>query len=222
MVPRANICAIDEDITTSEFAEFYQAAHFSRIPVYRGSLDKITGILHIKDLLVDLLNAKPFDVQSLVREPVIVTPGMPVMDLFLMMREEKRHMAFVVDEHGGIDGLVTINDIIEAIVGDIEDEFDQDDEPEIIEKADGSILADARLELEEFEDRYGRFLKSEERDDVETLGGLAIHIAGRVPRRGESLKHASGVVLDIIEADKRRVSRMRLHNVPRKPANDDV
>jgi CBS domain containing-hemolysin-like protein len=222
MVPRAEIAAIDQDASPEDLKNLFENHQFSRIPVYRGSLDHITGIIHIKDILIRMLRGTPYTLTELIREAMIVSPGLPVMDLFLMMRDEKRHMALVVDEHGGIDGLVTINDVIEAIMGDLEDEFDNDEQPKIIEKPDGSLLVDARMDVEEFEERYGNFLSVEEREEIDTLGGLAIFIAGRVPKRGESLKHTSGMILEVADADTRRVNRLRLHNLPSMVANDEV
>ncbi len=222
MVPRADIVALDEKSDNEQLKKIFEQDQFSRIPVYSESLDHVTGVLYIKDILTHLLDNKPFTLSDIAREPMIVSPGMPLMDLFVTMREDKRHMALIVDEHGGIDGLVTMNDIIEAIVGDIEDEFDNDNEPDIIERPDGSLLADARMDIEDFEERYGYILTSEEREDIDTIGGLAIELAGRVPKRGEIIKHSSGMILEVIEADARRVNRLRLRNLPHIPINDEV
>jgi len=139
---------------------------------------------------------------------------MPVLDLLLMMKQMRRHMALVVDEFGGIDGHVTINDVIESIVGEIEDEYDRDDEPTLIQNRDGSIMIDARYDIEEFEEKFGRLLTDEEREDNDTLGGLVFEIAGRVPARGEILTHPSGMVFEIVDADPRRVNRLLIKNIP--------
>ncbi len=117
MIPRADIAAIEENASSEDFKKLFGQHQFSRIPVYRGSLDHVIGIIHIKDILIRMLDNQPYTVPELVREVMIVSPGLPLMDLFLMMREDKKHMTLVVDEHGGIDGLVTINDVIEAIMG---------------------------------------------------------------------------------------------------------
>ncbi len=220
MVPRADIVAVSVDADIKDLKDLFKGAQFSRTPVYKDNLDNIIGIIHIKDILACLLEGAEIKIETLVREPVIVTPGMPVMDLFVTMREDKKPMALVVDEHGGIDGLVTINDVIEAIMGDIDDEFDQENQPQIIEKADGSLIVDGRMEIEDFEDRYGAVLDSEEREDVDTLGGLAFYLAGRVPKRGEVLRHDSGMVLEVLDADKSRVRRMRIRDIsPRRDAD---
>lgn len=222
MIPRADIVAIDQDSTIEDLRTIMQESKYSRIPVYEENLDRVIGVLHIKDVLESLLNDRPCNFKEMAREAMIVSPGIPVMELFLMMREDKKHMALVVDEHGGIDGLVTLNDVMEAIVGDIEDEFDNEDQPQIIEKSDGSLIADARIDIEDFEDRYGRFLEAGEREDIDTLGGLAFELAGHIPKRGETFRHSSGMVLEILDADARRINRIRLRNLPVLTANDEV
>lgn len=222
MIPRADIVAISEDASPEDLKKIFSEKPYSRLPVYKGDLDHITGTIHIKDILACMLVGKSFTLSELVREPIIVSPSLPLMDLFLMMREDKKHMALVVDEFGGIDGLVTLNDVIEAIVGDIEDEFDNDDEPQLIEKSDGSVIADGRMDIDEFEERYGNFLSADEREDIQTLGGLAFSIAGRVPKKGEILKHESGITLEIIDADKRRVGKMRIRGIAGRAASDEV
>ncbi len=222
MVPRADIVAIEQDTGLEELRALFKEKQFSRLPVYKESLDHIIGTIHIKDILGFLLNDQPCHLPDIVREPLIVSPGIPLMDLFVMMREDKKHIALVLDEHGGIDGLVTMTDVIESIVGDIEDEFDHEDQPRVIEKPDGSIIADARMDIDEFEDRYGNFLNAEEREDIETLGGLAFSLAGHVPQKGERLKHTSGTVLEILEADGRRVNLVRIRNLPGPHSSDEV
>lgn len=223
MIPRADIVAIEQDITLDELRNVFKDNQFSRIPVYKDTLDHVVGVLHIKDVLTCFLEKKDFVVADLVRDVSFVPPGIPVMDLFLTLREDKKHMALVLDEHGGIDGLVTINDIVEAVMGDIEDEFDNDDEPQIIEKSDGSIIIDARYEIDDFEERYGAIFSPEEREDVDTVGGLAFYLAGHVPKKGEVLNHSSGIIMEIIDANSSRVKNVRLRNIPlSKSASDDV
>lgn len=223
MIPRADIIAVEENASNQDLARLFKQDQYqySRIPVYKGSLDHIIGVLHIKNLLACLLEGRECKLSDLVREAMIVGPGLPVMDLFLSMREGKKHMALVVDEHGGIDGLVTLNDVIEAVMGDIEDEFDHEEQPQVIEKPDGSLLIDARMEIEDFEERYGNFLDSDEREDIQTLGGLAFSLAGRVPKRGEILKHDSGLTLEVLDANASRVNRLRVRNLNRPVAVGD-
>lgn len=214
MIPRAAIFAIDMATTQKDLLSMLAEKQHSRIPVYRDSLDDIVGTIHIKDILGCLADGRRIAIPDLIRDVPIVSPSMPVLDLLLMMKQMRRHMALVVDEYGGIDGLVTINDVIESIVGEIEDEYNQDNEPQVIRNADGSLLADARFDIDEFETRFGRFLSEEEREDIDTLGGLVFSIAGRVPARGEILTHESGKIFEIIDADPRRVSRMLIKDAP--------
>ncbi len=218
MVPRADIVAIEIGSGLESLRDIFKEDQFSRFPVYKGQLDNVVGILHIKDVLACFLEQRDCELQSLMRDATIVSPRLPVMELFVTMRQEKKHMALVVDEHGGIDGLVTINDIVEALVGEIEDEFDNDEDPQIIEKADGSLIADARVDIEDFEEKYGDILTAEEREDVDTLAGLAFHLVGRIPKRGEKIEHSSGMVIEVLDANSRRVNRLRLRNLPQKEA----
>lgn len=222
MIPRADIIGIEHDSTIDELREIIRDKQFSRIPVYEGSLDKIVGMLHIKDVLNALLEGKEINFREMAREALFVSPAIPLMEVFLMMRADKKHMAMVVDEHGGIDGLVTLNDVIEAFVGDIEDEFDNEDQPQVIEKSDGSVIADARIDIEDFEDRYGRFLNADEREDIDTLGGLTFALAGYIPKRGECFRHSSGTVIEVLDADPRRINRLRLRNLPVSSHSDEV
>lgn len=214
MIPRADIFAIDINTSQEELLQMLSKKQHSRIPVYRETLDDVVGTIHIKDILSCLANNSKVEIEDLVRDVPIVSPSMHVLDLLLMMKQLRKHMALVVDEFGGIDGLVTINDIIESIVGEIEDEYDQQEEPQIVENKDGTVLADARLDIEEFERIYGEVLTEEEREDVDTLGGLISSIAGRVPARGEIITHDTGMVFEIIDADPRRVNRVLIKNIP--------
>jgi CBS domain containing-hemolysin-like protein len=214
MVPRADIVAVDLDIAAQDLiARMVQVGH-SRIPVYRDTLDDVVGIVHIKDVMACIAAGKPVDLAGIVREVQIVAPSMPVLDLLLQMRQTRQHMALVVDEFGGIDGLVTIEDLVEEIVGEIEDEHDDDSEPSMIEKPDGTMIADARVPIGIFEERVGRLLDDDEREDIDTLGGLVMSVAGRVPGRGELLPHPSGLEFEVLDADPRRVKRVRVRKLP--------
>ncbi len=215
MIPRADIVAIDSSVSTQELFSLLAEKQYSRFPVYRETLDDVIGTIHIKDILACLARNQAVVIEDLTRDIPIISPSMHVLDLLLEMKQTRRHMALVVDEYGGIDGLVTIGDIIEAIVGEIEDEHEIDDEPQMAIGTDGSILADGRVDIESFEDRFGRFLSDEEHEDIDTLGGLVFSIAGRVPSRGEVLSHESGLVFEILDADPRRVSRLRIRNIPK-------
>lgn len=223
MVPRADIVAVQENISQSELLTLLSQKQYSRIPVYRENLDDVLGTIHIKDILAVLAQDKKISIAELVSDVPIISPSMPVLDLILVMRHQRRHMAFVVDEYGGIDGLVTIGDIIEAIVGDIEDEHETSEEPKLKENKDGSVMVDARYDIEEFENRYGDIFTTEDREESDTLGGLVCAVAGRVPARGELVNHESGLVFEILEADPRRVGTLRIRNIEEAASiyNDD-
>ena len=219
MVPRADIVAVEASTTFQELLALFQREGHSRMPVYRDTLDDIVGFVHVKDLLAYVGDQAAFRLAAVKREVLIVAPSMLALDLLLEMRRSRRHMALVVDEYGGIDGLVTIEDLVEQIVGEIEDEHDLESAALLQTRADGSIVADARVPLEQFEALVGPILSDEEReDDLDTLGGLVVSLAGRVPARGELFKHPhSGMTLEVVDADPRRLRRLRVRNLPPKP-----
>ena len=214
MIPRADIVAIDVDTSQEDLLSLLAEKQYSRLPVFKDNLDHTLGTIHIKDILSALAKGKSISIKKLVRECPIVSPSMHVLDLLLYMKESRKHMALVVDEYGGIDGLVTIGDLIENIVGEIDDEYENDTPAEMEEQDDGSVMADARVYLDEFEARFGPLLTSEERTENDTLGGLVFHIAGRIPARGEILTHSSGMTFEVLEADPRRISRLCIRNIP--------
>ena len=216
MVPRADIIAVDVSIERNEILKLLVEESHSRMPVYRGNLDDVLGMIHIKDILASIVAEEPFDTQELLRKILFVAPSMRVLDLLLQMRQDRIHMALVVDEYGGIDGLTTIEDLVEQIVGEIEDEHDVDEGPMLTPRVDGTIDVDARLELNEFEESIAAIRTTEEREDgPDTVGGLVFNLAGRVPTRGEVILHeASGVEFEITDADARRVRRVRVCNIP--------
>jgi CBS domain containing-hemolysin-like protein len=211
MVPRADIMAMPEDHTLDQAIALIQRDGHSRYPVYRESLDDIAGMVHIKDVFAAVGQSGPFSLKSIERKPLFVVPSIPVLDLLLQMRQARTHMALVVDEYGGIDGLVTIEDLVETIVGDISDEHDEDAEPHMTERPDGTIELDARMPVETFEARLGQILTDEERAaDIDTVGGLVFTLAGRVPAKGELVSHPSGLEFRILDADPRRIRRLRV------------
>jgi CBS domain containing-hemolysin-like protein len=220
MIPRADIAAIEVGADQDSLMELLSERQFSRIPVYKDSLDEILGTVHIKDILSLMASKKELNLKSMVRPVPIVSPSLPVLDLLLKMQSDKKHMVMVVDEYGGIDGLVTIGDVIEAIVGEFDDEFDVDDDPQMTQSADGTIIADSRVSIKEFEEQHGEILSEEEREEVDTLGGLVFYTASRIPARGEVIKHESGMVFEIMDADQRRVTALRIRNIP-EPSNDE-
>ncbi|MGB0719888.1 MAG: hemolysin family protein [Bdellovibrionales bacterium] len=218
MIPRADIIAIDVEAPREELLGILAEKQVSRLPVYRGTLDDVLGTVHLKDIIACIANDKDIHIEELMTDVPIVSPSMPVLDLMLTMRQNRRHMALIVDEYGGIDGLATIGDIVETIIGEIEDEHDGPATPKMIEDADGSIIADARLYIETFEETYGTLLDEEERDESDTIGGLVFSLAGRIPVRGEVLSHPSGMEFEVMDADPRRIHVVRIRNIPQKAA----
>ncbi|MCB1650968.1 MAG: HlyC/CorC family transporter [Alphaproteobacteria bacterium] len=222
MIPRADIVAIDVGISKNDLHDLLIKKQYSRIPVYKDTLDDVLGTVHLKDITAALVQNQDIVIKDLITETPIVSPAMPVLDLLLTMRQNRRHMALVVDEYGGIDGLVTIGDIIETIIGEIDDEHDSDEETQIKKTKDGALLVDARVDIEEFEDQYGRIFTEEEREESDTLGGLVFSLAGRIPARGEVLTHESGLEFEVLDADQRRINRMKIRNMPPRQEDADA
>lgn len=227
MVPRADIIAVAGDITLQGLTKCFREAGHSRLPVYGETLDEPTGFVHVKDLLGFLAldapgrtaNSYPGKkiIQHILRPVIFVPPSMAADALLKKMQVGRVHMAIVVDEYGGTDGLVTLEDLIEPIVGDIEDEHD-DAEPEIktLKDKQGKTYweVDARIDIEDFEAVLGRDIATPEQDDeVDTLGGLVFFLAGRVPERGEIIPHPLGMEFEILDASPRRVKRLRLRQI---------
>jgi len=199
MIPRADIIAMSVDVTLEQALE---------------QLDDIVGMVHIKDVFAHASHPENFKLESILRRPLMVAPQMPVLDLLLQMRQAHIHLALVVDEYGGIDGLVTIEDLVETIVGDISDEHDEIIGPMISERPDGALDIDGRLPVEAFEERFGAVLTDDEREaDIATMGGLIFTLAGRVPARGEVIGHPSGVEFRVLESDPRRIRRLRVRRI---------
>ena len=184
MVPRADIVAMRVDVTLEQALQQIRAEGHSRLPVYREQLDDIIGMVHIKDVFAYVGRPEAFSLEAILRRPLMVAPQMPVLDLLLQMRQQRMHLALVIDEYGGVDGLVTIEDLVETIVGDISDEHDEVQAAMVVERADGALDINARLPVEEFENRMGPVLSEDERDaDIDTVGGLVFTLAG--PGAGE-------------------------------------
>ncbi len=221
MVPRADIVAVEQSTPVSEVVSIMRKAGHSRLPVFRDTLDDIIGMVHVRDLLKFWGSDRPAALTAVVRRQLFVPPSMQVRDLLLQMRASRIHMAIVVDEYGGTDGCVTIEDLIEEIVGDIHDEHDAEELPLLLDRAGGVIEADARASVEDLERRIGFSLLSEDIDeDVETLGGLVFSLAGRVPGRGELVTHPTGLRFEVMEADPRRIKRLRIGRVPPPPTGE--
>lgn len=218
MVPRAAIVAADIDSDLDELVDIMAQDAHSRLPVYSKQLDNVVGFVHIKDVLVAVRRTTRVAVKDIVRDILFAAPSIHVLDLLLEMRARRTHIAIVVDEFGGVDGLVTIEDLVEEIVGEIEDEHDTEG-PSIIRRPDGSILADARTEIEELEKLIGAFATDEEREEVDTLGGVVFNLIDRVPRRHEVIAHPSGLEFEIVDADPRRVKRLCVRDL--RPVDEE-
>ena len=214
-VPRGEIIAVPNTISFAELVAAFAEAGHSRLPVYEGSLDACIGMVHIQDVFTLQVSGAtpPDDISSLIRTPLFVPESMGVLDLLARMRSERVHLAIVVDEFGGTEGLVTIEDVVEEIVGEIEDEHDEELPGMLIPLEDGIWDADARAELEDVAEELDARLAIVE-EDVDTLGGLAVVLAGHVPRLGEIVEHPSGWRLEVTDSDSRRVNRLRLHAPP--------
>jgi CBS domain containing-hemolysin-like protein len=214
MVPRADIVAIELEVDLDKLAAFLAREAHSRVPVYRGTLDDVVGFVHLKDVLRARETKSGAKLADVMRKVIFVAPSMRVLDLLLEMRKTRTHLALVVDEFGGVDGLVTIEDVVEAIVGDIEDEHDIDEGPRLQKVADG-WLVDSRVSIEEFQSQTGLTLDDETREaDIDTVGGAVAAMAGRVPGRGEVIRHTGGCEFEIIDADPRRIKRLKARATP--------
>jgi CBS domain containing-hemolysin-like protein len=215
MVPRADIRGVAVDSGIAEVVAAMQKATHSRLLVFRETLDDVLGIVHLKDLLPFWGDGDAFNLEQVMRPLLVVPPSMRVIDLLLEMRDTRMHMAIVVDEFGGTDGLVTIEDLVEEIVGELNDEHDKVKPPELVEVEPGVIDADARIYLEDLEERLGlELLDEEERDEADTLAGLIFTLVDRVPAKGEIVSHPSGIEFEILEADPRRIKRVRIRSHP--------
>jgi CBS domain containing-hemolysin-like protein len=216
MLPRAQIVAADEDAPLAELMSLFREAKHSRLPVYRENLDDPTGLVHVKDVLTLLEpnGANDYRLTSAkiarIRRPILFAPpSMRALDLLLKMQASHTHLALVIDEYGGTDGLVSFEDIIEEIVGDIADEHDE--EAPALKRDEDGFIADARIELEDFKSETGVDLATSEADEaIDSLGGLVASLVGRVPQRGEIIAHPSGYEFEVLEADPRRIKRLRI------------
>lgn len=210
-VTRGEIMAVPRDISFDDLVRAFVDAGHSRLPVYGESLDEVIGMVHIKDVfLASVDRSRDRSIDALMREPLFVPESMGVIELLARMRTERVHLAIIVDEFGGTEGLVTIEDVVEEIVGEIEDEHDDAEAAMLTLLDDGVWEADARIELEELAEAVDRRLSSDE-DEVDTLGGLVFLLAGHIPTKGESVTHPSGWKLEAVDSDPRRIIRVRLH-----------
>ena len=214
MIPRIDIVSVAMSDNFNEIVKQLIKTNHSRVPVRNESLDDVVGILHIKDVLANLFSKEKKDIMSLLKKPIFVSPSISLLDLLYEMRIKRRHLALVVDEYGGIDGLVTIEDLVEELVGDIEDEHDLSTECRLEKMQDGSVILEARITIDLLEDLLSSIRKEDLNDEIETLGGFIISIAGRVPVKGEVIKYSpSGLKFEILEADPRKVILVRLRGL---------
>ena len=222
MIPRADIVALDMKSDIQDVIDVFQREFHSRIPIYREALDHVIGMVHIKDLLKYWGKEDALRLEDVVREVMFVPPSMPVADLLLNMRTRRLHMAMVIDEYGGTDGLVTIEDLVESIVGDIEDEHDEEEGALIVEVADDVLEADGRAPSVEVESKlHVDLLPAEQDEEVETIAGVVAALAGRVPQRGEVIQHPHGVEFQVLQADARRIRRLRISRVAKSEEPGD-
>jgi len=217
-VPRADIVAVEIDTPLDDVIALMGTTLHSRLPVYRKNLDDVVGMVHVKDVLAQARQEQPAPLSALIKQVLFISPSARVLDLLLQMRLSRIHMGLIVDEYGGIDGLVTIENIVEEIVGEIRDEHEIEESPQIIPRSDGTMIADARTSLEDFEELVGPVLTEEEREDIDTLGGLVFTLVGRVPTRGELVTHSSGIEFEVLEGDPRKLKKLRIRNLPRAEA----
>ncbi|MEL6857460.1 MAG: hemolysin family protein [Pseudomonadota bacterium] len=213
MIPRAEIIAVELATSLEDLIQLYATEAHSRLPVYRETLDDPVGVVHIRDVIGEIARANgeaaaddDVPLERLRRDILFVPPSMPLPDLLVKMQASRTHLALVVDEYGGTDGLVSLEDLVEEIVGDIEDEHDEE-VAMLVRRGRQAWEVDARMETEDFAEETGIELELEDHD-VDTLGGVAFALAGRVPLRGEVLPHPKGVELEILESDVRRIQRL--------------
>jgi magnesium and cobalt transporter len=217
-IPRADIVSASIDDSYKAILDLYAKTGYSKFPIHGETLDDVLGYLKVQDLLTFAPDFKKVDIQSLIKEVLFVPESMQLMDLLLQMRATRIHLAIVVDEYGGVDGLVTFWDVVQELIGETDDSDSTDTSNHVTKLSDGSVIANARMELEDFEDEFGKFLTDEERKEEEndTLGGLITSLIGRVPTRKENVTHPSGIEFEILEADPRRIIRVRVHFKNRK------
>ena len=211
MIPRVDIVSVAMSDDFNEIVKQLIKTNHSRVPVRNESLDDIVGILHIKDVLANLFLKEKKNIKSLLKKPIFVSPSISLLDLLYEMRIKRRHLALVVDEYGGIDGLVTIEDLVEELVGEIEDEHDLSSECRLEKMEDGSIVVEARIMIDLLEGFIQSIRTEDLNEEIETLGGFIVSIAGRVPVKGEVIKYSpSGLKFEILEADPRKVILVKI------------
>ncbi|SFI87126.1 magnesium and cobalt transporter [Jannaschia pohangensis] len=215
LIPRAEVVAVPSDISLPDLVQRFRESGNSRLPVFEGTLDAPLGMIHLKDLALNHgFNGdrdKPFEILPLLRKLIYAPPSMPIGVLLTKMQTQRIHMALVIDEYGGVDGLVTLEDLIEQVIGEIADEHDQEEGKFWRQEKTGCYLALARTPIDDFQQEIGfRLVEAEDEEEIDTLGGLVFMLAGRVPERGEVIPHPSGAEIEVVDADPRRIKRLRL------------
>jgi magnesium and cobalt transporter len=214
MIPRSDIVAAPDTSTLSELIAQFVKSGVSRLVIYKENLDHVVGMVHVKDVLAWTQTKKIFKIKSLLRDVLFISPAMRTLDLLLQMRETGSKLAVIVDEYGGVDGIVTFSNLIEEIIGDIQDAHDTGTSSQVEIKPDGTIVADARVRLDELEEALQvKFPFVSDEEEVDTLGGLVFFLAGRIPIRGELICHPSGVEFEILDGDLRRLKRLKIHKL---------
>jgi len=237
-VPRADIIAVEDTITIDALMRVFREAEHSRLPVYHETLDDPRGMIHIRDLMswitsqAEIAGASDLMLGAVdlnrgvgtigISRDLLFVPGsMSGLDLLLKMQTTRLHLALVVDEYGGTDGLVSIEDLVEEVVGEIDDEHDVAEEPMLIDDPKSGLIADARTPIEELQTHLNvTLITPEQEEDIDTLGGLVFSLAGRIPSRGELVKHPSGIEFEVLEADPRRITKLRVHRL--QTSRDDA
>jgi len=214
MIPKVEITAVPVTSTKSELVEIFRESGLTRLPVYNETLDQPLGLVHLKDFALQHGfngTGERFNLRKMLRPLIYAPPSMPIGVLLQKMQSDRRHLALVIDEYGGVDGLVSIEDLIEQVIGEIEDEHDIAEGHYWTVEAPGCYLAQAKTPVDEFEDEIGiKLVDAEEEEELDTLGGLVFMLAGRVPARGEVIKHPDGPDFEVVDADPRRIKRLRV------------
>jgi magnesium and cobalt transporter len=221
-VPKADIIALSDDVSFDEVIEIFRTSTFTRVPVYSETLDNPVGLIHLKDFALShgFGSSNVFDIKSVLRPLIYVPPSMTLGTLLQRMQAERIHMALVIDEYGGVEGLVTIEDLLEQIVGDIIDEHDAEEDQLWVEEAPGIYLVHARLELEDFLEQTGVDLRTNEaEEEYDTIGGLVFSLTNRIPVRGEVIRDKMNNEFSVVEADPRSIKRLKVHLAPKGKKN---
>lgn len=225
-IPKAEIAAVAVTTSLEDLIKAFRDSGFSRLPVFKGTLDSPIGLIHLKDLALQQAFTSPkprFSLRKLLRPLLYAPPSMPLAVLLQKMQSQRIHMALVIDEYGGVDGLLTIEDLIEQVVGEIEDEHDEDEGDLWALEKPGQYIVQSRAPLDEFEAEIGlKLAEDEDSEEIDTIGGLVFMLSGRVPTRGEVIPHPSGVEFEVVDADPRRIKRLRVRVPAEKERPEDV